>query len=401
MGHRATVDRFSVLPWELLDNIIGRLHILDAVRTTILSRSWKDKWAGVSKVVFDEYSGGTAFEDGEKFVKLVHHVLLSHHGQIQKFMISVRPNFDTNYLDRWILLLSTNAIEELVLDFNKKQLTRTIYKLPSSLFSCQQLRHLHLTDCKVVLPDTFHGFSNLASLQLSRFSAYDGKVVERLIRSCPLLDALALSWFSFDHLDIYAPNLKSLYLEGDFAVYIENSPHLTDASFLLVPIERDVREMAKSSGPSDCQFQLGKLALSGWYMEYLAIRCIPVGAFVECNTLKLLKLSLLHFDVMDEISVLFSFLGRCSNLEELDISGPTPRRVNEDVCVISFMLSTLRSTSNLEGFHISVSFLKFLDHMYEMMELNHLGLSDFPFTYVYLLNRMLISLLQNHVVPLV
>ena len=44
-------DRLSKLPDDLLLNIVERLDIADAARTTILSRRWKDVLARLSKVV--------------------------------------------------------------------------------------------------------------------------------------------------------------------------------------------------------------------------------------------------------------------------------------------------------------------------------------------------------------
>jgi hypothetical protein len=37
-------DGLGALPVEVLDNILGRLHIYEVVRTSSLSRAWRRRW---------------------------------------------------------------------------------------------------------------------------------------------------------------------------------------------------------------------------------------------------------------------------------------------------------------------------------------------------------------------
>ncbi|KAK3010086.1 hypothetical protein RJ639_012207 [Escallonia herrerae] len=311
MDQLATVDRFSALPWEILDDILGRLPVTDVMRTSILSKKWRDKWVDLSKLVFDDSSGATVFKDEDKFVKFVYHVLLSHRGQISKFMISAKSIPDKYYLDDWILFLSRNDIMDLILE-SKEFGPHDIYGLPSCLFSCQKLKHLYLTDCDVVLPPRTNGFPNLVSLELMRFWA-DDNVLEHLIRSCPNLERLALSWFvmEFGRLKICAPKLKSLYLEGEFYVYLENSPHLTDGSFRM-------------------------------NLKILLDEEMQIAAFVQmaCDRLKVLELYDVEFYEMDEMRAIIYILNSSSNLKELRISVSTPVRKN----VYDFLKAQFRST---------------------------------------------------------
>ncbi|KAK2970702.1 hypothetical protein RJ640_026708 [Escallonia rubra] len=338
MDQLATVDRFSALPWEILDNILGRLPVTDVVRTSVLSKKWRDKWVDLSKLVFDDSSGATVFKDEDKFVKFVYHVLLSHRGQISKFMISTKSIPDKDCLDDWILFLSRNDIMDLILE-SKEFGPHGMYVFPSGLFSCQKLKHLYLTDCDVVLPPRTNGFPNLVSLALMRFWADDNEL-EHLIRSCPNLERLALSWIvmEFGRLKICAPKLKSLYLEGEFYVYLENSPHLTDGSFrmnLKLLLDEEMQIAAYGLfGPSCCQPHFERLVLSGRLIKFLP------AVQMACDRLKVLELYDVEFYELDEMRAIIYILSSSSNLKELRISVSTPFRKN----VYDFLKAQFRST---------------------------------------------------------
>ncbi|KAK3018324.1 hypothetical protein RJ639_002979 [Escallonia herrerae] len=253
MDQLATVDRFSELPWEILDNILGRLPVTDVVRTSVLSKKWRDKWVDLSELVFDDSSGATVFQDEDKFVKFVYHVLLSHRGQISKFIISAKSIPDKDCLDDWILFLCRHDIMDLILEHKE--------------------------------------FGPLDILELMRFWADDNEL-EHLIRSCPNLERLALSWIvvEFGRLKICAPKLKSLYLEGEFYVYLENSPHLRDGSFrinLKILLDEEMQIAAYGLfGPSCCQPHFESLVLSGRLIKFLP------AVQMACDRLKVLELTI-------------------------------------------------------------------------------------------------------------
>ena len=47
-------DVFSSMPDGVITNILNRLPLQDAVRTSTLSRNWRDKWTTMNQLVFDE-----------------------------------------------------------------------------------------------------------------------------------------------------------------------------------------------------------------------------------------------------------------------------------------------------------------------------------------------------------
>lgn len=89
--------------------------------------------------------------------------------------------------------------------------------MPSSIFHSQELCHLQLYRCNLIVPPTFKGFHNLLVLYQSYLF-------------CPLLETLALEVFRVSScLNIHAPNLPQLRLHGEFQdVSLGSSPHLTE-----------------------------------------------------------------------------------------------------------------------------------------------------------------------------
>ena len=85
---------------------------------------------------------------------------------------------------------------------------------------------MELFRCKFDPPPAFKGFLCLRSSSLHQVLVAP-EVIESLISSCPLLESLAFSYFDSLALNICAPNLKCLCLEGEFTdICLENTPLL-------------------------------------------------------------------------------------------------------------------------------------------------------------------------------
>ncbi|KAK3425431.1 hypothetical protein EUGRSUZ_A00478 [Eucalyptus grandis] len=128
------LDKISQLPRHIMDQILSRLPIEDAMRTSIFVKK----------------------------VEIIDKVLLLHTGPIQKFMLSHEEFCALSDIDHWILHLSRGSVKEIVLDIWKGQ----YYKIPTSLFNCQNLIHLGLYRCLVKISSRFAGLKNLESLDL-------------------------------------------------------------------------------------------------------------------------------------------------------------------------------------------------------------------------------------------
>lgn len=105
------------------------------------------------------------------------------------------------------------------------------HKLPSSLFSCQQLTRIILRSCVFKPPTNFKGFRTVVCLEL-REVIITSDTFQNLVSRCPLLEQLTFETStSFGSIEIEAPNLKVLNLLGIFkSVRVKNAPYLANVS---------------------------------------------------------------------------------------------------------------------------------------------------------------------------
>ncbi|XVF73675.1 hypothetical protein PTKIN_Ptkin13bG0001800 [Pterospermum kingtungense] len=238
----AGLDKISNLPGNVIDQILSYLPIRDAVRSSVLSRKWRYKWATIPNLVFEDQYLNASSQDQtfieNKLVNIIDHVLLLHKGPIHKFKLSHRDLLGVTDIDRWILFISRSSIKEFILEIWKGQL----YKPPSCLFDCQNLIHLELFNCLLKPPLAFKGFKNLKSLDLQHITIVQD-VFENLISSCPLLEKLTLMNFTgITHLNINAPNLQFFDIGGIFDdVSFQNTFHLAMVSIDLY-VNIDINE---------------------------------------------------------------------------------------------------------------------------------------------------------------
>ncbi|XP_031386556.1 F-box/FBD/LRR-repeat protein At1g13570 isoform X5 [Punica granatum] len=241
-------DRLSDLPPNIVESILTRLPIREAVKTSILSRSWRYKWASLTKLVFDDNcvdSLGDFTKD--IFVNFVTRCLFLHQGPIHMFKLSTSYLQYVPDIDQWILFLSRNDIKELVLELGEGEW----FRVPSCLFNCSKLTRLELVNCELDPPPTFKGFPNLRILTLHQVLVA-ADAIESLISSCPVLENLSLSYFDSLAMTISAPNLKYLNLEGEFKdICLENTPALVALSVAMYMTD-DIAEHFEQS--SSCKF---------------------------------------------------------------------------------------------------------------------------------------------------
>lgn len=80
------LDIISNLPSDVIEQILSHLPIRDAVRTSILSRNWRYRWATIRHLVFDNQCVST--QKRISFVNIVDHVLQGRIGPMHKFELS-------------------------------------------------------------------------------------------------------------------------------------------------------------------------------------------------------------------------------------------------------------------------------------------------------------------------
>lgn len=238
MGESSEKDFISDLPHSIIDLILTKLPIADAVRTSVLSTKWRYQWATMTQLVFDEnclcLPQGSTFSE-KKLFSFIIRCLFLHNGPINKFRISTWYMDKYPEMDQCLLCLSRKDVKELFLDMG---VLDPMSPSPSAIFSCQQLTSLTLCGLEVKPPRTFQGFPCLKYLSLD-FDIVAREVVENLISGCPLLEKFIFIYMEQLALTIRAPNLKHLILDGNFEhIYLEHAPLLVTIS---IEIDTEVR----------------------------------------------------------------------------------------------------------------------------------------------------------------
>ncbi|KAL8112796.1 hypothetical protein AgCh_020188 [Apium graveolens] len=380
-GKVSRKDYVSYLPENIIDTILTKVPIRDAVRTSILSTKWRFLWSTMTQLVFDENCvpppftlEKSVFDDGfldiieqpmgrktvaERFENFVLHFLLLHHGPVQKCIISTSYLRRSADIGQWLLVLSRKDIKELVLGHSSQT---QLFHAPSHLFSCHQLTSLKLFRFELKRPPSkFQGFPCLKNFSLVR-GKVTLEVIEKLISGCPLLEKF--EFIDMDNLafTIRAPNLKYLVLGGKFKdVYLEHAPLLTAITIRSFP-----------------EVWNGKI-----------VNRIPVT--YDC--LKFINIERINH-VQSELVCVLHFLLQTPNLEKLQISAAPVRSCDyhqaagfgfwEEKCPLDFTFEHLKvvKMSEICSRH-DLEFLKFvLGHspVLEMMSIStnheevHMGL---------------------------
>ncbi|XP_015894253.3 F-box/FBD/LRR-repeat protein At1g13570 isoform X1 [Ziziphus jujuba] len=325
MGDPPDPDLISDLPQSIIESILTHLPIRDAVRTSILSTKWRYKWNSLTQLVFDEKCVTLCADRAlveKNLINFITRALFLHQGPIHKFQLSTSYLQSCSDIDQWILFLSRNDIKELVLELGEGEW----FRVPSCLFHCKKLTRLELFRCELDPPPSFTGFLGLKSLNLHQVIVAPD-VIESLISSCPQLESLALSYFDSLALNVCAPNLKYLCLEGEFKdICLENTPLLVSVSVAMYMTDDIAEHFEQSSSCNFIKFLGGVPCLERlighiYFTKYLSIGHDLGRLTITYSHLKVIELYQVSFEDMKEIFVVLRLITSSPNLEELHISG--------------------------------------------------------------------------------
>ncbi|KAL3505248.1 hypothetical protein ACH5RR_035089 [Cinchona calisaya] len=368
------VDKISNLPGHIIDKILSHLSLRDAVRTSLLSSKWRYKWITLPHLVFDNQSVLVSSQDQtlikNKLVNIVDHVLLLHSEPIQKFKLSHRDLQGVSDIDRWILFLSRGSVKEFVLEIWKGHR----YKLPSSIYSCQNLIHLELFNCLLKPPPTFDGFKNLKSIDLQHITM-DQDAFEYMISSCPLLERLTLMNFDgFTNLNIHAPKLLFFDMGGVFeSVNFQDTFQLAVVSIGLYTNTGFECNLTFGSAGNLIEFfahlpRIQRLEVQSYFLKYLTTGKVPGRLPTPCMELSFLSLRINFNDIEESLAAL-CLLRSSPNLQELEmLARPeeqsavrAPANVaDEDYENCPFNQLRFVKIAGISGLRQELNFIKFL-----------------------------------------
>ncbi|CAK9166649.1 unnamed protein product [Ilex paraguariensis] len=208
-------DRISRLPDGILFHILSFLSTKYAVGTSVLSTRWKYLWTFTPNLEFDDTMLFTTEESNEHtiemcFMNFVDRVLNLHNmSYITKFSLNCCRDYDLSIVEAWL----STAIKKNVQELNLLLFRNSPIDLPRSLYTCDSLKVLKLTqDITFDVPSDAH-LPNLRVVHLKSVLFHDGNSTQRLISGCPVLEDLVIDKSGIDDIEVFnicSPTLKSL-----------------------------------------------------------------------------------------------------------------------------------------------------------------------------------------------
>lgn len=207
------------LPEDLLCNVLSKLTVKEAGRTSILSSRWRNRWTCHSNLCFD----GSNFPgcDTNRFIKHVNSVLQQHKcSVVEKFEVRFALwKEHTHHVDRLVGFSAALMAKCIILDFRAAmrihhQRERNMYKLPVNLIGGENkscIESLFLSFVWLKIPSDFLGFNNLQKLELVMVS--DLGNITFFLAKCPALVWLSIAWSSLFDLNIPYPLCHLQYLK--------------------------------------------------------------------------------------------------------------------------------------------------------------------------------------------
>ncbi|KAG0543898.1 hypothetical protein BDA96_02G228400 [Sorghum bicolor] len=303
-------DALLSLPQEILDEILARLDLRDAVRTSALCRAWRRRWETLPSI-------DISIPSGKEALSTIDCVLLRCSGRVRCFYVSL-DELSARRLDDWLLVLSRRGgVEDLGLSPEPHE----FFSLHSAVFSWRCLISVDLSACHIPpLPPDFEGFPVLKVLSLVdvKFQQNGEYQLEEIIETSPLLEQLILSEVhiggdEFIEWEIRAPNLRHITICStiDYGWNFAELPCLHSAVIDLWAYVGN-RDFAKFLVGL---LQVRKLCL---YIFYAPVNGTKILENLPCNfdNLKSLKL-FMDFCELPPILSVFCLLKSMPNLEKL------------------------------------------------------------------------------------
>ncbi|GKD07291.1 F-box/FBD/LRR-repeat protein-like protein [Tanacetum coccineum] len=186
-------DIISSMPDNVMSNILDRLPVQEAVRTSILSKDWRFKWNLLTQLIFDcEFFCSSRNTKRINYGRIISMLLHGLKGSIKKFELNLCEGdysmIGVEVVKNWVIFVSENGIE----DFTLLVQSKTPFKLPIQIFSCLKLKRLMLCNCSFDPTSSFRGFPNLLSLDLD-FVTFESYQCGELLTQCPSLEYLRLA----------------------------------------------------------------------------------------------------------------------------------------------------------------------------------------------------------------
>ncbi|XP_057444871.1 F-box/FBD/LRR-repeat protein At3g14710-like [Lotus japonicus] len=170
--HNKGQDMISNLPDFIIGHILSFLPTKDAVRTSVLSKSWTYRWTFITDLHFEDtgrYSNRIVRRN--LFLSFVYRVLLYlNSSSIQSFSLTISEKYEPCHLDQWISVVVSRGVKKLCVNSENK-LTLSSH----SIMKYKSLEQLVLcvVGCEIKVPTTAC-LSSLTVLNLSGIEFFGG-----------------------------------------------------------------------------------------------------------------------------------------------------------------------------------------------------------------------------------
>ncbi|XP_044971058.1 F-box/LRR-repeat protein At3g03360-like [Hordeum vulgare subsp. vulgare] len=226
--------QLQLLPYDILCNILSRLSIKDVVRMSMLSHDWRQERICHPDLVFTKDTFGISIDPDLDFTKDVSGIntdLNTNRAcRTAEFIANVdsvlRPPWTTTnttttmldkfaveyglrrkhqyHIDRWVSFFIASRAKHIAFDFTSdincsgSRFDKYMYVFPLRKLSGPNASFVKYLDLRYVwlkLPPSFGGITNLKKLTLNMVSI-NGVDLQRLLRSCALLESINIEWCS-------------------------------------------------------------------------------------------------------------------------------------------------------------------------------------------------------------
>ncbi|KAL3323455.1 hypothetical protein AABB24_037880 [Solanum stoloniferum] len=311
-----TPDILTDLPNNVIDIILMRLPCEEAVRTSILSKRWRYHWCRLTKLTLDWSLWRTEndlLNPTYKFTEIISQILTLHEGPLTDFTLDVDNLESCRDIGSFIDIVLRNNAQRLVLHLPEDS------KLPTSVFTCSQLRYLSLHNCSIHHPSAFEGFDKLIGLELCEVTI-SSELLESIISHCPLLEQLTLDIPKLlNTIEIDAPMLSSFDFTGNISsICLKNVPLLVEVSLAGYQIMEKAIDFAKVFNSYSAIEYLSLNIACVWVFAQRGYEA-PARLPFDLNSVK--RFDLLELALVDayELSLSISLIRSFPYLEYLEI----------------------------------------------------------------------------------
>ncbi|KAL3647427.1 hypothetical protein CASFOL_008395 [Castilleja foliolosa] len=230
-----TIDRLSQLPQPVSHQILSLLSQKDAVRTCVLSKSWRYIWHGLHNVEFRDiwFARISLFWS---FLDKTLQRYLDQNLSLQKLLVDIyHYEVDFVLLRKWVSVVIMNmGVRSLNLIFYHGNI---LFPLPLVVFQSESLVELHLQRCALsTLKSTDNVMlNNLQTLRLHYVYITD-EIFEKIILGCPLIENLdMLKCFGLKSIKLHKHHaIKNFrcFVDEQTIIEMEEDPHTLESFYV-------------------------------------------------------------------------------------------------------------------------------------------------------------------------